>query len=115
VAASGQGQHRARESWRGFCGYGVARVSSLLQQPLFDGGEAANNAPCSIFDRFCSSLSISVSKLALFYANPMGFGVDDRAIVKSLRDADDGNAYGHRHLLGGVFMVLIVDTSQTYL
>jgi hypothetical protein len=87
----------------------------LLQQPLFNGGEAANDAPCSIFDKFCSYLSIGVPKLALFCANPMGYGVDDRAGAKSLREADDGNARGHRHLLGGVFMVLTVDTSQTYL
>jgi hypothetical protein len=38
----------------------------------------------------------------------MDAGVDDRAGAKSLREADDGDARGRRHLLGGVVMVLSV-------
>jgi hypothetical protein len=36
----------------------------------------------------------------------MGYGVDGRAGEKSLREADDGDARGRRHLLGGIVMVL---------
>jgi hypothetical protein len=38
----------------------------------------------------------------------MHYGVDGRTEAKSLREADDGDARGRRHLLGGVVMVLSV-------
>jgi hypothetical protein len=38
----------------------------------------------------------------------MDYGVDGRTGAKSLREADDGDARGRRHLLGGVVMVLSV-------
>jgi hypothetical protein len=80
----------------------------LTVQPPFGGGEAANNAPCSAFDRFGSPLFVGVPKLTIFCAYPMGSGVDGRVGAKSLREADDGNARGRHHLLGGVVMALTV-------
>jgi hypothetical protein len=36
----------------------------------------------------------------------MGSGVDGKAEAKSLREADDGDARGQSHLLGGIIMAL---------
>jgi hypothetical protein len=36
-----------------------------------------------------------------------GVGVDGRARAKAQRDADDGDARGRRHLLGGVVLALL--------
>jgi hypothetical protein len=76
-------------------------------QPLLSVCGAANDAPGSAFDRFGSPL-FGVPKPALFCAYPMDYGVDGRTRAKSLREADDGDAQGRRHLLGGVIMVLSV-------
>jgi hypothetical protein len=84
---------------------GAVSVAVAWRQPLFDGGEATNNAACSAFDRFGSPL-FGVPKPALFCTYPMDFGVDGRTGAKSLREADDDDTYGRRHLLGGVVMVL---------
>jgi hypothetical protein len=77
-------------------------------QPPFGGGEAVSDAPCSALDSYGSHLLVGVPKLAPFCAYPMDTGVDGRAGAKSLREADDGDARGRRHLLGGVVMALSV-------
>jgi hypothetical protein len=38
----------------------------------------------------------------------MDAGVDGRARAKSLREANDGDTRGRRHLLGGIIMALTV-------
>jgi hypothetical protein len=76
-----------------------------MEEPPVGGGEAANDTPCSAFGRFGSPL-FDVPKPALFCAYRMDYGVDGRAGAKSPREADDGDARGHRHLLGGIVMVL---------
>jgi hypothetical protein len=86
----------------------VAAGWILTVQPPFGGGEAAIDTPCSVFDRFGSPLFVGVPKPAFFCAYPMGSGVDGRAGANSLHEADDGDARGRRHLLGGVVMALTV-------
>jgi hypothetical protein len=59
-----------------------------------------------VFDRFGSPLFIGVPKTTLFSAYPMGSGVTGKAGAKSLREDDDGDAHGRRHLLGGIAVAL---------
>jgi hypothetical protein len=86
---------------------GAVSVAVAWRQPLFGGGEAANHASYSAFDRFSLPL-FGVPKLALFCVYPMDYGIDDWAGAKSPREANDGDARGRRHLLGGIVMVLTV-------
>jgi hypothetical protein len=67
-----------------------------------------SGAPCSDFDSYGSPLLVDVPKPTLFCAYLMDAGVNGRAGAKSLREADDGDARGCRHLLGGIVMALTV-------
>jgi hypothetical protein len=51
--------------------------------------------------------SSAVSPKATLFGVSRGIGVDGRARKKAQHDADDGDARGRCHLLGGVVLVLL--------
>ncbi|KAE8800518.1 hypothetical protein D1007_24013 [Hordeum vulgare] len=74
--------------------------------PVFGGGETVVSAslPADSVLAHLSSAVWSSRLLVVFH----GRWVDGMAGAESLREADDGDACGHSHLLGGVVIVLPV-------